>query len=128
MRQNLVLFFIFLWICALSASAGAASYTGDAIIPHIQEDISNSLNNESETKINGKNTMQTPAPEKQKTIELSNKTQSPAIQKIKVIGNQDSKRYHLPGMKYYNAVETYHRVEFDSEADAIKAGYHKASK
>jgi hypothetical protein len=29
-------------------------------------------------------------------------------------------------MKYYNAVEAYHRVEFDSEEDAIKAGYHKA--
>lgn len=51
---------------------------------------------------------------------------SPAEQKTKVIGNKDSKRYHLPGMKYYNAVEAYHRVEFDSEADAVKAGYHKA--
>jgi len=52
---------------------------------------------------------------------------SPApAQKVKVIGNRDSKRYHLPGMKYYNAVEAYHRVEFDSEADAIKAGYYKA--
>ena len=50
-----------------------------------------------------------------------------ATQKIKVIGNSDSKRYHLPGMKYYNAVKAYHRVEFDSEADAIKAGYNKAS-
>jgi len=29
-------------------------------------------------------------------------------------------------MKYYNAVKDYHRVEFDSEADAIKAGYNKA--
>jgi PilZ domain. len=49
-----------------------------------------------------------------------------ATQKTKVIGNSDSKRYHLPGMKYYNAVKAYHRVEFDSEADAIKAGYNKA--
>jgi len=47
-------------------------------------------------------------------------------QKIKVIGNSDSKMYHLPGMKYYNAVKAYHRVEFDSETDAIKAGYNKA--
>lgn len=46
--------------------------------------------------------------------------------KIKVIGNSDSKKYHLPGMKYYKAVKAYHRVEFDSEADAIKAGYNKA--
>jgi hypothetical protein len=47
-------------------------------------------------------------------------------QKIKVIGNSDSKRYHLSGMKYYTAVKANHRVEFDSEADAIKAGYNKA--
>jgi len=28
-------------------------------------------------------------------------------------------------MKYYNAVKASHRIEFDSEADAIKAGYNK---
>jgi len=49
-----------------------------------------------------------------------------ATQKTKVIGNSHSKRYHLPGMKYYNAVKASHRIEFDSEADAIKAGYNKA--
>jgi len=49
------------------------------------------------------------------------------VEKIKVIGNRDSKRYHLPGMKYYQLVEAYHRVEFSSEDEAIKAGYHKAS-
>lgn len=49
-----------------------------------------------------------------------------AVQTIKVIGNSDSKRYHLPGMKYYDAVKAFHRVEFNSEADAIKAGYKKA--
>jgi hypothetical protein len=49
-----------------------------------------------------------------------------AMQKTKVIGNSDSKRYHLPGMKYYNSVKAYHRVEFDSETDAVKAGYKKA--
>ena len=47
-------------------------------------------------------------------------------QKTKVIGNSDSKIYHLSGMKYYNAVKAYHRVEFDSETDAIRAGYSKA--
>ena len=46
--------------------------------------------------------------------------------KTKVIGNSDSKRYHLPGMKYYAAVKASHRVEFDSEDDAVKAGYKKA--
>jgi hypothetical protein len=47
-------------------------------------------------------------------------------QKVKVIGNRDSKRYHLPGMKYYDKVQPYHRIEFNSEEEAIQAGYHKA--
>jgi hypothetical protein len=51
---------------------------------------------------------------------------SAKVQKVKVIGNRDSKRYHLPGMKYYDKVLAYHRVEFDSEEEAIRAGYHKA--
>jgi hypothetical protein len=64
-------------------------------------------------------------------VPASTPTATPApapvvAQKIKVIGNSDSKKYHLPGMKYYDSVKAYHRVEFDSEADAIKAGYHKA--
>jgi len=46
-------------------------------------------------------------------------------QKLKVIGNRDSKRYHLPGMKYYDKILAYHRVEFDSEKEAIEAGYLK---
>jgi cytoskeletal protein RodZ len=50
----------------------------------------------------------------------------PMRAKVKVIGNRDSKRYHLPGMKYYHKVLVYHRVEFDSERQAIRAGYHKA--
>ncbi len=44
----------------------------------------------------------------------------------RVVGNRDSKRYHLPGMKYYDKVLEYHRVIFGSEEEAIKAGYHKA--
>ncbi len=50
----------------------------------------------------------------------------PEKQSIKVIANSDSKRYHLPGMKYYDKVADYHRMEFNSEEEAVKAGYHKA--
>lgn len=46
----------------------------------------------------------------------------------KVIGNSDTKRYHLPGMRYYNLIKAYHRVVFSSEKEAIKAGYRKARK
>jgi hypothetical protein len=45
---------------------------------------------------------------------------------VTVIGNRDSKRYHLPGMKYYDLVKAYHRVVFQSEKEAIQAGYSKA--
>lgn len=53
---------------------------------------------------------------------------STSVQELIVIGNRDSRRYHLPGMKYYHLVEAHHRVEFSSEDEAIKAGYHKASR
>ncbi len=43
-----------------------------------------------------------------------------------VIGNSDTKRYHLPGMPYYHKVEKYHRVYFNSEQEAIAQGYYKA--
>jgi len=46
--------------------------------------------------------------------------------KIKVIGNSDSRRYHLPGMVYYDKIAAYHRVVFFSEEEAIRAGYYKA--
>jgi hypothetical protein len=71
---------------------------------------------------------ETPTPETSTTpvTEVTSILAQEETKKIKVIGNSDSKRYHLPGMKYYNAVKVYHRVEFDSEADAIKAGYNKA--
>jgi len=49
-----------------------------------------------------------------------------SIKQGSVICNRDSKRYHLPGMKYYHLVEAHRRVEFSSEDEAIKAGYHKA--
>lgn len=52
----------------------------------------------------------------------------PSEQELKVVANRDSKRYHLPGMRYYSSVKAYHRVFFDSETEAIKAGYYKASR
>ncbi len=44
----------------------------------------------------------------------------------RVVGNRDTKRYHLPGMKYYDRVKAYHRVIFQSEREALRAGYVKA--
>ena len=44
----------------------------------------------------------------------------------KIVANRDSKLYHLPGMKYYHKVKSHHRITFNSEAEAVKAGYKKA--
>lgn len=43
-----------------------------------------------------------------------------------VVGNKDTRRYHLPGMPYYHKVAKYHRVYFNSESEAIRQGYYKA--
>jgi hypothetical protein len=46
--------------------------------------------------------------------------------KMVVIGNKDTKRYHLSGMPYYNKVKKNHRIYFESEEQAIANGYYKA--
>jgi hypothetical protein len=46
--------------------------------------------------------------------------------KTKVVGNRKSNLYHTPGMKYYHKVKSQNRVIFNSETQAIKAGYLKA--
>jgi cytoskeletal protein RodZ len=50
----------------------------------------------------------------------------PPQQGGRIVGNRDTKRYHLPGMKYYDQVKEYHRVLFQSEREALRAGYVKA--
>jgi endonuclease YncB( thermonuclease family) len=41
----------------------------------------------------------------------------------KIIGNKNSKIYHLPGCSSYNKVSEKNQVKFDNAADAEKAGY-----
>jgi hypothetical protein len=47
-------------------------------------------------------------------------------QKVKVIGNRNLKSYSLPGMKDYGKVKSAYRIEFNSEEEAVRAGYRKA--
>jgi cytoskeletal protein RodZ len=47
-------------------------------------------------------------------------------QKAKVIGNRNLKSYSLPGMKDYDKVGSAYRIEFNSEEEAVRAGYRKA--
>jgi cytoskeletal protein RodZ len=46
--------------------------------------------------------------------------------KVKVIGNRKLKFYSLPGMKDYDKVQSARRIEFNSEEEAVRAGYRKA--
>jgi cytoskeletal protein RodZ len=57
---------------------------------------------------------------------LSDAASSSSMKKVRVVGNSDSKRYHLPGMKYFDKIKSHHKVVFHSEAEAVKAGYSKA--
>jgi len=49
-------------------------------------------------------------------------------EKMRVIANSKSKRYHLPGMKYYDKIPADRRVIFTSEEAARQAGYSKSPK
>lgn len=42
-----------------------------------------------------------------------------------IVGNSATKVYHLPGQKYYK-ISANHIVYFNTEQDAINAGYHKS--
>jgi hypothetical protein len=44
----------------------------------------------------------------------------------KIIGNKNSKIYHMPGGASYDKISEMNRIYFSSEADAQKAGYRKA--
>jgi hypothetical protein len=99
----------------------------DLIYPHANKKVINNISHHSIT------TEPATLPATPIAVPVPKEASSPlpasapeVTQKTKVIGNSDSKIYHLSGMKYYNAVKAYHRVEFDSETDAINAGYRKA--
>lgn len=46
----------------------------------------------------------------------------------KIIGNKGSKIYHLPGQASYGRIKRQNRVYFDTEEEAVKAGYRKAKR
>jgi len=56
----------------------------------------------------------------------SGRIQSGSLKK-KIMGNPESRTYYLPGMKNYEKLKKGKRVEFDSEEEAIKRGYRRAS-
>ena len=61
-----------------------------------------------------------------KTSSTDIATEEAGSSKKVVIGNKETKRYHLFGMPFYDKVKKDHRVYFDSEQQAIDKGYYKA--
>lgn len=55
-------------------------------------------------------------------------TSSPLSTEGKIIGNARSKIFHLPGQQAYGRVSEENRVYFDTEEEAIKAGYRRAKR
>jgi micrococcal nuclease len=55
-------------------------------------------------------------------------TEFPSEKVGKIIGNLKSKKYHLPGQANYEKIKEENRVYFDSEEEAIRAGYRKAKR
>ena len=51
---------------------------------------------------------------------------APVKEKTRITGDRTKKVYYLPGMKGAEKVSPVHRVEFDSEGEASKAGYRRA--
>jgi deoxyribonuclease-1 len=43
-----------------------------------------------------------------------------------IVGNKNSKIYHVPGCSTYNSVSEKNRITFNSVDEAEKAGYRKA--
>ena len=62
------------------------------------------------------------------SVENENATESISIQNGKIKGNKNSMVYHMPDGLYYNSVSENNTIYFETEEDAINAGYRKAKK
>ena len=60
------------------------------------------------------------------TLQAPGSTGSEELLTLPVIGNKRSGKYHLPHCSGYSQINFENRVEFASEAEAERAGYHRA--
>ena len=44
----------------------------------------------------------------------------------KIRANADSKVYHMPGQRYYDRISADNLINFETEQDAVKAGFRKS--
>jgi len=65
-------------------------------------------------------------PVEKKTRQAESIKDSSVPAKLVVVGNTTSRRYHLPGMPFYDKVKKDHRIIFQSEQEAVSSGYYKS--
>lgn len=63
--------------------------------------------------------------ENQTVMEKKQDANITSEKKGEIIGNKNSRIYHLPGSASYNKISPENRVYFNTEIDAQKAGYRK---
>ncbi len=109
-EDKIILAIGFILVAILSFGAGKLSGVNHAQTPIIFQDNANCV--KSQALISGV------ADDQNKSI--------PAETQGKIIGNKNSKIYHVPGGGSYGKISEENRVYFASEAEAQKAGYRKA--
>lgn len=95
--------------------------------------IDKSSNSDSNTQHEGSNSKLTKNSSSKKNSNINEKDTDNTkndTQNItgKIKGNKKSKIYHFPGTSSYNQISEKNTVYFDSEKDAISAGYRKSNK
>lgn len=109
-EDKIILAVGFILVAVLSFGAGKLSEVYRAQIPIIFQDNPDCANSQALTNGAAENQNKTVASETQGQI----------------IGNKNSRIYHLPGGGSYNKVSAENRVYFATEEEAQKAGYRKA--
>lgn len=109
-EDKIVLAIGFILVAVLSFGAGKLSEVYDAQTPIIFQDNANCATSQASIS---------------EIVDDQNKSIDSASQG-KIIGNKNSKIYHIPGGGSYDKVSEENRVYFSTEAEAQKAGYRKA--
>lgn len=109
-EDKIILAIGFILVAILSFGAGKLSEVNRGQTPIIFQDNANCVKSQALTnKITD---------DQNKSIE--------SMTQGKIIGNKNSKIYHIPGGGSYGKISEENRVYFATEADAQKAGYRKA--
>lgn len=106
-EDKIILAIGFILVAILSFGAGKLSEVSRTETPIVFQDA------------NCQNNLNSPAPSS-----IQNNVQDQTDGKI--IGNKNSRIYHMPGGAFYDKISAENRVYFSSEEEAQKAGYRKA--